>query len=110
MHHSMGRSTWLPRPRSSNNALSKATRGTVTDSALRKPERINVAIKQDTSNFDQLTLKADQDTLWTEWWMKLAVIDVEFESIVANIDPQYLKELEVLPLLRKIDRNPISLT
>ena len=51
----------------SNTALSTATKVTVTDSALRKPDKINAAIMEDTSNFYQLTLKADQDTLWMEW-------------------------------------------
>ena len=32
--------------------------------------------------------------LWTELWTKLAVIDVRVKLIVANVDPQYLEELE----------------
>ena len=63
-------------------------------SALRKPEKINAVIKEDTSNFDQLTLKADQDMLWTECWTKISVINVGAKLIVSNVDPQYLKELE----------------
>ena len=63
-------------------------------SALRKLYKINSAIKEDNSDFEQLALKADQDTIWTEWWVKLAVIDVGVEIIVANVDPQYLEELE----------------
>ena len=71
--------------------LSTDAKGTVTVSALRKPDKINSAINEDTSNFDQLSLKADQDTLWMEWWTKLSVIDVGVKHIVANVDPQYLE-------------------
>ena len=49
----------------SDSDLSTDAKGTVTVSALRKPDKINSAINEDTSNFDQLSLKADQDTLWT---------------------------------------------
>ena len=47
----------------SNTALSTATKVTVPDIVLRKPDKINAAIREDSSYFYQLTLKADQDTL-----------------------------------------------
>ena len=51
----------------SKNNLYTITKGTVLDSALCKLDKINAANRENTSNFDQIALKADQDKLWTEW-------------------------------------------
>ena len=40
-----------------------ATKVTAPDIALRKLDKINAAIREDSPSFYQLTLKADQDTL-----------------------------------------------
>ena len=75
-------------------ALTRATGGALTNCNLSQPSKVNSAIKNDTSDFDQLALKADKDVLWTGWWIQLAVTAIEVELIVSSVDAQYIKELE----------------
>ena len=75
-------------------ALSCTTGSALINCNLLHPRKVNSAIKKDTSAFDQLALKADQDVLWTEWWTQLEVTIFAVELIVFSIDVQYIEELE----------------
>ena len=76
-----------------DSAISHATGGALTNCNLSDTNKVNSAIKEYTSAFDQLALKSDQDILWAEWWTQLVVTDVSVELIVSYVDAQYIEEL-----------------
>ena len=93
-YHRVGRPPWLPRPRPERQLPLHIHQRHYHGHFPAQTRNINVSIKEDISDFEQLALKAHQYMLWMECWTKLSVIDVNGELIVANIDPHYLKELE----------------
>ena len=78
----------------SNSALACATNSMITRINLPLPDKINKAINEGTSAFEQLALKVDQDALWIEWWTRMSCPNVDIEIIVASVGAQYLEELE----------------
>ena len=78
----------------SDFTLIRATNGAITIINIPLNNQMNNNIKEGTSAFETLSLKADQDALWIDWWKKIACLNVGVENVFVIVGAQYLEKLE----------------